>query len=54
MPQPQSWGEVYSLHTSVSVVGDFGRREFAFRFPSTATPLSRTFNRATAGAQSPQ
>jgi len=41
MPQPQSWGEVYSLHTSVSVAGDFGRREFAFRLPSTATPLSR-------------
>ena len=36
MPQPQSWGEVYSLHTSVSVAGDFGRREFAIRLPSTA------------------
>jgi hypothetical protein len=41
MPQPQSWGEVYSLHTSVSVAGDFGRREFAIRLPSTANILLR-------------
>jgi hypothetical protein len=31
-----------------------GRREFAIRLPSTATPLSRTRNWATAGSQSPQ
>jgi hypothetical protein len=36
MLQPQSWGEEYSLHTSTSVVGEFARREFAFRLSSTA------------------
>ena len=36
MLQPQSWGEEYSLHTSKSVVGEFARREFAFRLSSTA------------------
>ena len=43
MLQPQSWGEEYSLHTSKSVVGEFARREFAFRLPSTASLRSASF-----------
>ena len=42
MLQPQSWGEDYSLHTSTSVVGEFARREFAFRLSSTATQSAKS------------
>lgn len=54
MLQPQSWGEVYSLHTSTSVVGEFARREFAIRLPSTANISMQINEMARYRAENPQ
>ena len=54
MPQPQSWGEDYSLHTPPSVVGEFARREFAFRLSSTANILLRINKMVLTRAKNPQ
>ena len=53
MPQPQSWGEVYSLHTSVSVAGVSGQREFAFRLSSTAIALATNLSVGRAVSENP-
>lgn len=54
MLQPQSWGEDYSLHTSTSVVGEFARREFAFRLSPTAKISMRINEMGLTGPKNPQ